>query len=836
MSVSQEQLSEIHRQLKEVFLAHPIISIKPAAGEPPEQYEISYNIEGFSKSGRNDVALTTGHQIEITIPFGFPHFPPSCKPKSDIFHPDFDPAAICLGDFWQQHSQIPDLIFFLGKLINGESYSTTNAFNEEAAIWYQSHENSFPIADIKWQDSGKDEDVSPPNTPTQIDTIDDADISPEFNLLSIEGSSPDPAIPAINLVVPAEEESPETDLGFLHQLKHQKYFFGIRQALEKLSSLSDEIEKISAYAEREIKRAEEIYHDAQKVENSGNLKNAARLYEEVETIAADFPNLDVDKKRVLQSLTLLDKDNQDTVLDFAAFDSSNQLENKLTEADPEDKRPKRSKRQISPSKPHSPSLAQRSASSKIVLTLGMMLFFVILAAGGGYYFIATQQLDASLANLDQCKASIKGANFEQAKESCEFALQKLSRIKYILQNKVDAHQKAVTEILASEELAQGLAGNALVDGKYYAKKDADTLLAYKLLLKEGNKFFEQENWVEAEDRFVKIVNMVERSNLFSKEIAGESRSKLNFIRFSKVFSAANTLLSQQKWPEAASEIKKAKSLLESLPREDRQKYAVELSSALAKCNFEEFRKQGDDFFSKADWLNAISTYKSVLPTGEDAKLAPKETLDTLRENISRAELYATIDKGNKAFISGSWDEAIQEYNKAGSILTANQETINLAEAQQTRKKIDRIILQTTIIRDRQAAAMQQEEKKDLVAARNIYRQIVTHINNSSFSTEREFLETKRSSIASIQTLDESIYKAEKEQYLKDNFRTLFVANYPTAIPENLKNPTISYIKETDGKMIFKMQCLETDRGRPLALVMFYAYDKTSNSWNFFSEK
>jgi len=303
-----------------------------------------------------------------------------------------------------------------------------------------------------------------------------------------------------------------------------------------------------------------------------------------------------------------------------------------------------------------------------------------------------------------------------------------------------------------------------------------------------------------------------------------------------VFSSASVLLASNKWQEAASEIKKARTLLESLPEKDRQRYAVELSSALAKCNFEDFRKQGDDFFSKADWQNAISSYKSVLPTVEEGKTATQESINALRENMSRAELYATIDLGNKAFISGAWNEAIQEYNKAVSILTANQGTIKLADSQVTRKKIDRIILQTTIIRDRQAAKILQDDKKDLAAARTAFRQIVATITNSGFAAEDEFLETKKTSIAAIQALDEKIYQTDKEQYLKDNFRTIFAANYPSANPDNLNNPTITYVKEVRGKMIFKMQCTETGRGRPLTLVMFYSYDKANNRWDFFSDQ
>ncbi len=835
MSVSQEQLGEIHRQLREVFLSHPAISIKPAKGDPPEQYEITYNIAGFSKPGRGEATLSTGHKVELTIPFGFPHFPPSCKPKSDIYHPDFDPAAICLGDFWQQHSQIPDLIIFIGKLINGESYSTTNAFNEEAAIWYQSHKDVFPITEIQWQDSQENESITSKDATTQIDTIDDADLSPDFNLLSLDDSLPEEDL-ALNTSFPVIETPSGADIGLLQLLENQKKFFKLRQTLGKSATFSDQMEKISNHTEEEIKKSEEVFRDAKKAENLGNLKKAARLYEQVGAIATDFPNLEADQKRVIQSLKLLDKVNQAPTADPANFDFSDQLEDILPVPDLSAKVIGKRKRLTVSNKQRDSFVGKKALGSKLLFSLAAGILCILLSTGGLYYFIAVQHLDAAQVALNQCTAGIDNAQFDGAKRSCDDALEKLSSVKFILQYRVKKLQNDITEILGSEKLSQGLAGKTFVDGKYLTKKDAATVFTYKQLLKEGEDFFDQEDWTQAEDRYVKITTITDKSTLFSEAAVDEIKSKLNFIRFSLVFSSANTLLSKQKWQEAAAEIKKAETLLGALPEKDKHRYALELSSALVKCNFEEFRKQGDDFFSKADWLNAISSYKSVLPTEEDAKVAPQDTLATLRENISRAELYATIDMGNKAFISGAWDEAIQEYNKAGSILTANQGSMNLADTQLTRKKIDRIILQTTIIRDRQAAKTLQDDKKDLPAARNTYRRMVANITNSSFAAEPEFLETRKTSIATIQELDEKIYKAEKEQYLKESFRTLFVANYPTAIPENLNNPIITYIKEADGKMIFKMQCTETGQGRPLALVMFYAYDKGSNRWDFFSEK
>ncbi len=847
MSISQDQLSEIYRRLSESFLSHPAISIIPMKGDPPEQYEIIYKIAGFSKSGKEEARLTTDHRVELTIPFGFPHFPPSCKPKSDIYHPDFDPAAICLGDFWQQHSQIPDLIVFIGKLINGESYSTTNAFNEEAAAWYQSNRDAFPIADIKWSDGDNQPTESTGNSIRQIDTIDDDDLSPDFNFLALESSST-AVEPAPSTAAPAHNAQSTLDFVLLQHLESEKKYFKIRQILENSSIVSDQAKIISAQCEGEIQKAQELFRAAERAEKVENFKNAFRLYEEVGAIISDFPALEESKFRVSQALAIPKGEPKNDFTDLKKLLSAVEPEDAPSRPDPPKKGPSKRKAQLFPAKEEDSLGEKERFRSKVAVgkfdnnfrrKLGFYIlpgFLCAICLGCGlYYFISLYRFDNAETSFKQCSTFFANDRFTEAKLSCDSALDSLNGIRFMLKTPIDELQGNIQGILVSEKLAQGLSGNILVDGKYLNKKDAAFVSSYRQLLKEGEDFFNQEDWTQAEERLSKVLALTDKSVLISAAAVEEIKSKLSFTRFSKVFSSANNFLTQQKWQEAAAEIKKAKAQLESLPEKDRQKYALELSSALAKCNFEEFRRQGDNFFSKEDWLNAISSYKSVLPTVEEGKVATQETIDALRANISRAELYATMDLGNKAFISSSWDEAIQQYNKAVSILTANQGALSASDAQATRKKIDKIILQTTIIRDRQIAKTHQEDKKDLTAARNIYRQIIANINKSGFADEEEFLETKKTSITIVQDLDEKIYQADKEKYLKDNFRTLFGANYPTAIPEHLNNPIITYVKAVDGKMIFKMQCTETGQGRPLSLVMFYAYDKASNHWAFFSE-
>ena len=145
MTAESVQLQHISRQIKERFTSHKTISVLPTRGAPPDQYVVTYIIPGMTQID-GEVVNATSHVIELSLPFGFPDLPPICKPKSIIFHPDFDQTAICLGDLWEQGRSLPDLIIHIGRMISGEFFSAGNAFNEEAAKWFVAHQDELPFS------------------------------------------------------------------------------------------------------------------------------------------------------------------------------------------------------------------------------------------------------------------------------------------------------------------------------------------------------------------------------------------------------------------------------------------------------------------------------------------------------------------------------------------------------------------------------------------------------------------------------------------------------------------------------------------------------------------
>lgn len=142
-------------------------------------------------------------------------------------------------------------------------------------------------------------------------------------------------------------------------------------------------------------------------------------------------------------------------------------------------------------------------------------------------------------------------------------------------------------------------------------------------------------------------------------------------------------------------------------------------------------------------------------------------------------------------------------------------------------------MQSAIIRDRQIA--DRNKAADKVALTQSYLQkVVDTIKASSFANDPEFQEIVAETQKAQQEIKESLYIQDKEQYLVDNYATLFLENYPAAAPETLSNPMATFEKRLGRLYLFKLQCTESGRGRPLKLIMYYTYDPDNKRWKFYS--
>jgi len=152
MDQGNEIFIKDYEALKGKITYYPGISIVSVDKDPPEQYVIEYRLFGYGYDDNGQVQMLRRHRIEIKLPFGYPHFPPTVQPLSKICHPDVAEHAIRIAEFWQSNQSLADLVVHIGDMIRGAVYSTDGAFNEEAARWYTENAQKLPLAELEYND------------------------------------------------------------------------------------------------------------------------------------------------------------------------------------------------------------------------------------------------------------------------------------------------------------------------------------------------------------------------------------------------------------------------------------------------------------------------------------------------------------------------------------------------------------------------------------------------------------------------------------------------------------------------------------------------------------
>ncbi|MEO6923150.1 MAG: ubiquitin-conjugating enzyme E2, partial [Bryocella sp.] len=134
-----------HERMMSRFRDWPIIQIAATAGMPPELYRISYEIKGIYVTPAGDIVERGTHLLEVNLSLDYPRRAPQCRMLTPVFHPNFDDATVCIGDFWAASEGLDDLIIRIGRMIAYQEYNTRSPLNGLAARWAAEHLGDLPI-------------------------------------------------------------------------------------------------------------------------------------------------------------------------------------------------------------------------------------------------------------------------------------------------------------------------------------------------------------------------------------------------------------------------------------------------------------------------------------------------------------------------------------------------------------------------------------------------------------------------------------------------------------------------------------------------------------------
>jgi ubiquitin-protein ligase/DNA-directed RNA polymerase subunit RPC12/RpoP len=140
------RLKSDHEQMMRAFLKFPHIKIEDVAGNPPEKYIVEYTVKGLEKIAKvKDPVPREKHRVEVQLISEYPRMGPKCRMLTPVFHPNIDPATICVGDHWTAGERLVDLVVRIGEMIAYQAYNIKSPLNGEAAMWADLHMGELPV-------------------------------------------------------------------------------------------------------------------------------------------------------------------------------------------------------------------------------------------------------------------------------------------------------------------------------------------------------------------------------------------------------------------------------------------------------------------------------------------------------------------------------------------------------------------------------------------------------------------------------------------------------------------------------------------------------------------
>lgn len=131
--------------LTQRFSQWPLIEITGTAGMPAEIYRFTYHVRGLYVAPSGEILERDTHTLEVNLTLGYPRRAPQCRMLAPVFHPNFDEASVCIGDFWAASEGLDDLIVRVGRMIAYQEYNTKSPLNGLAAKWAAENTHLLPI-------------------------------------------------------------------------------------------------------------------------------------------------------------------------------------------------------------------------------------------------------------------------------------------------------------------------------------------------------------------------------------------------------------------------------------------------------------------------------------------------------------------------------------------------------------------------------------------------------------------------------------------------------------------------------------------------------------------
>ena len=140
----QRRLTADAEQMAAAFQRLPArsASCPPRASRPRSTRSSTASAAWSGK--KNQPVPREQHLVEIQLTSEYPRISPKCRMLTPIFHPNIDPATICVGDHWAAGERLVDLVIRIGEMLAYQAYNIKSPLDGEAAMWADLHQSELP--------------------------------------------------------------------------------------------------------------------------------------------------------------------------------------------------------------------------------------------------------------------------------------------------------------------------------------------------------------------------------------------------------------------------------------------------------------------------------------------------------------------------------------------------------------------------------------------------------------------------------------------------------------------------------------------------------------------
>jgi len=785
MTSGVDQLAADFENVQKTLELYPSINVIQVDGDPPENYEIEYLVKGYVQDRDGSIRIGSQHRIHISLPFGYPHFPPTVKPLTPIFHPDIDPDAVRITNYWQENQSLPELILHIGEMICGNSYNLEDPYSQEAADWYAAHLDELPLGDLQVADIAFDE-----NQPDTLadDTLDQLGLVDEEES-SEEGLSSD--------VIPELER--------IQSLIEQKEMVAADQLLHKISAAAsvpdqEEIEHVISAALRE---GEKLYNQVKTLADKDKINEAMELLEQTAATVSDLPGLENMRLRLQQALAM-----------------SESYSDQISEDDtpsPSPEKPPPPPRKLT--KPH-------IDTGNIPFTkIGALILILLIAAAGGLtYFHDNSALQNAENSWQKTEQYVQKQQFQEAEHSAQTARTALDKILLLRSRKAELKKK-ISTLCESTEFQQGIQGRIQYKNQYLPREVVTQLVELDRRIGDADALIKQGKINKAISSYRTASSFAHKNGLLQQEQL--IKQTISNLTFEETLTKARKAEKAREWDDAAAIYKRALELSKTLSDVEG---TSAISKKLARAMFHHELDQSRLAFTSAQWQQTIEmledAHKLLDKNPETVTDRERWELDQL---LAQSRLNQILSLAGKAFKNREWDTAIKEYqraldlmNKKKSFFAGSYDTA-IAEIKKTMLKIK--------ITSEHNAAIQAERQDDLKTALSHYRAIEQLIQKSELSGESSIQAIEKNIHSQILNKTAKLEMDDRIHWLEKNFEKLFKNAYPSSRSSELNHPRVTFIKQEKGKQIFNITCVEHNHGSSFRLELNYQLNSATGKWS-----